>query len=242
MITTKLPNTFTETKKRNNLTQNRLLAALSPKDFRDLLPDMEQVSLRLAQVLYNRGDIIRYVYFPLDSLVSLLSAVDNRSTLEVGVVGNEGMTGIGIFLGVKESRFQAVVQGAGDALRMKTSDLRKHSENNYRLKSLLQLYTNALLSQVSQSAACNRFHLVEARLARWLLATRDRLDNDKFQQTQEYSIQYAWRAPRDGQQSRRKPAKARSYHLRSRSFNDSRRCGTRSGFVLLLRRNQSGIR
>jgi CRP-like cAMP-binding protein len=186
MITTKLLDNFTETKKRNNLTENRLLAALSPKEFRELLPDMETVSLVLTQVLYKPGDVIRYVYFPLDSLVSLLSAVDNRSTLEVGLVGNEGMTGIGIFLGVKNSRFQAVVQGAGDALRMKTSDLRRHSENNYRLKSLLQLYTHALLTHVSQSAACNRFHLVEARLARWLLATRDRLDKDKFQQTQEF--------------------------------------------------------
>ncbi len=146
MITTKLLDTFTETKKCNNLTENRLLATLSPKEFRELLPDLEQVSLVLTQILYNRGDVIRYVCFPLDSLVSLLSAVDNRSTLEVGLVGNEGMTGIGIFLGVKNSRFQAVVQGAGDALRMKTSDLRRHSENNYRLKSLLQLYTHALLN------------------------------------------------------------------------------------------------
>jgi len=184
MITTRLLANFTETKKRNNLTENRLLAALSAKEFRELAPDLERVSLTLTQILYEPGDVIRYVYFPLDSLVSLLSAVDNRSTLEVGIVGNEGMTGIGIFLGVKNSRFKAVVQGAGIALRMKTSDLRRHSENNYRLKSLLQLYTHALLTHVSQSAACNRFHLVEARLARWLLATRDRLDKDKFQQTQ----------------------------------------------------------
>ena len=172
------------TKKHDNIIENRLLAALPRKVFRQLLPDLEQITLTLSEVLYNRGDVIRYVYFPLDSLVSLLSEVDNRSTLEVGIVGNEGMTGIGIFLGVKNSRFKAVVQGAGIALRMKTSDLRRHSEDNYRLKTLLQLYTHALLTHVSQSAACNRFHLVEARLARWLLGTRDRLDKDKFQQTQ----------------------------------------------------------
>lgn len=186
MITTKTLATFTDTKKRNSLTENRLLAALSPKEFQELAPDLERVSLALTQVLYKPGDVIRYVYFPLDSLVSLLSAVDKRSTLEVGVVGNEGMTGIGIFLGVKTSRFQAVVQGAGLALRMNTSDLRRHSENNYRLKSLLQLYAHALLTHVSQSAACNRFHLVEARLARWLLATRDRLGKDEFQMTQDF--------------------------------------------------------
>ncbi len=186
MIRTNLFATFTATKKRNNLTENRLLTTLSPKEFREILPDMERVSLPLAQVLYNCGDTIRHVYFPLDSLISLLSAVDNRSTLEVGVVGNEGMTGIGIFLGVKASRFQAIVQGAGDALRMKTSDLRRHSEDNYRLKSLLQLYTHALMTQISQSAVCNRFHTVEARLARWLLATRDRLAKNEFQLTQEF--------------------------------------------------------
>ncbi len=186
MISTRILKTFTETKKRNNLTENRLLATLTPKEFRELAPDLERVSLALTQILYEPGDVIRHVYFPLDSLVSLLSKVDNRSTLEVSIVGNEGMTGIGIFLGVKTSRFQAVVQGAGIALRMKTSDLRRHSENNYRLKNLLQLYTHALLTQVSQSAACNRFHPVEARLARWLLATRDRLAKDEFQLTQEF--------------------------------------------------------
>jgi CRP-like cAMP-binding protein len=186
MVTTRLLTTFTETRKRNNLTENRLLAALSAKEFRELAPDMEQVSLTLTQILYEPGNVIRYVYFPLDSLVSLLSEVDNRSTLEVGIVGNEGMTGIGIFLGVKNSRFKAVVQGAGDALRMKTSDLRRHSQDNYRLKTLLQLYTHALLTQVSQSAVCNRFHPVEARLARWLLATRDRLAKNEFRLTQEF--------------------------------------------------------
>jgi CRP-like cAMP-binding protein len=186
MITTQPLDSFTAVKKRNDLTENRLLAALSPKEFRQILPDTERVSLSLTQILYKRGDVIRYVYFPLDSLVSLLSAVDNRSTLEVGVVGREGMTGIGIFLGVKASRFQAVVQGAGIALRMKAGDLRRHAADNNRLQTLLQLYAHALLTQVSQSAACNRFHAVEARLARWLLATRDRLRSMEFQMTQEF--------------------------------------------------------
>ena len=108
MISTRLLTTFTETRKRNNLTENRLLAALSAKEFRELAPDLERVSLTLTQILYEPGNVIRYVYFPLDSLISLLSEVDNRSTLEVGIVGNEGMTGIGIFLGVKNSRFKAV--------------------------------------------------------------------------------------------------------------------------------------
>jgi CRP-like cAMP-binding protein len=174
------------TKKHVNTTGNRLLAALPRKVLRQLLPDLEQITLTLTKVLYNRGDVIRYVYFPSDSIVSLLSSVGDRSTIEVSVVGNEGMTGIAVFLGIKKSRYLMVVQGAGTALRMKTAAFRKHANNNGRLQALLQLYTHALLMQVSQSAVCNRFHLIEARLARWLLTTRDRLDSNEFRQTQEF--------------------------------------------------------
>ncbi len=174
------------TKKHDNTIKNRLLAALPQKVFRQLLPDLEQVSLTLTDILYNRGDVIQYVYFPSDSIVSLLSSVGNRSTLEVSVVGNEGMTGIAVFLGSKKSLYKMVVQGAGTALRMKAVALRKHANNNGHLQSLLQLYTHALLMQVSQSAACNRFHPIESRLARWLLATRDRLDSNEFKMTQEF--------------------------------------------------------
>lgn len=187
MLATKLRSNFTKTEESNNHADNRLLAALSHKDFRLLLPDIELVALPLNKILYRCGDIIRYVYFPVDSVVSLLSEVEeDRSTLEVGVVGNEGMTGIAVFLGVKKSRNQMIVQGAGTALRMKAADLRKHVNGGGRLQFLLQLYTHALMTQISQSAACNRYHLVEARLARWLLATRDRLDSNEFRQTQEF--------------------------------------------------------
>ncbi|HXG85023.1 MAG TPA: Crp/Fnr family transcriptional regulator [Pyrinomonadaceae bacterium] len=187
MLATKLRRSSTETGESNNHAENRLLAALSRKDFRLLLPDFELVALPLNEILYRCGDVIRYVYFPVDSVVSLLSEVENdRSTLEVGVVGNEGMAGIAVFLGVKKSRHQMIVQGAGVALRMKAADLRKHANGNNRLQFLLQLYTHALLTQVSQSAACNRFHLVEARLARWLMAMRDRIGLNEFQLTQEF--------------------------------------------------------
>ena len=174
------------TKKHDDTTGNRLLAVLPRKVFRQLLPDLEQITLTLTEVLYNPGDAIRYAYFPSDSIVSLLFAVADRSTLEVSVVGNEGMTGIAVFLGVKKSRYKMIVQGAGTALRMKAEALRKHASNNKPLQALLQLYTHALLMQVSQSAACNRFHPIESRLARWLLATRDRLDKNEFQMTQEF--------------------------------------------------------
>jgi CRP-like cAMP-binding protein len=174
------------TKKQNNITGNRLLAALPRKVLRQLSPDLQQITLTLSKVLYNSGDVIRYVYFPSDSIVSLLFSVKDRSTLEVSVVGNEGMAGIAVFLGVKKSRYKMIVQGAGTALRMKAVSLRKHAKNNKPLQALLQLYTHALLMQVSQSAACNRFHPIESRLARWLLATRDRLDLNEFRMTQDF--------------------------------------------------------
>ncbi|MDQ6785234.1 MAG: Crp/Fnr family transcriptional regulator [Acidobacteriota bacterium] len=187
MLDARLSRYSTEPKQLNNHAENRLLAALTRKDFRLLLPDLETVALPLNEILCRCGDVIRYVYFPVDSVISLLSEVEeDRSTLEIGVVGNEGMAGIAVFLGVKKSRNRMIVQGAGTALRMKAAALRGHSNGGGRLQSLLQLYTHALLTQVSQSAACNRFHLVEARLARWLLAMRDRIGSNEFQLTQEF--------------------------------------------------------
>jgi CRP-like cAMP-binding protein len=165
---------------------NRLLAALPRGEYRRLLPELEQVAMPFAAVLYEAGGLIRHVYFPNDSIVSLLSVVADRSTLEVGVVGNEGMAGIPVFLGVGTSRNRAIIQGAGTAMRMKASVLRREAEGAGALRHLLHLYTHSLLTQVSQSAACNRFHLVEARLARWLLTMHDRLRSDEFRLTQEF--------------------------------------------------------
>lgn len=165
---------------------NRLLAALPKKDYRRLLPELEQVVMPFAKVIHEPGDTIRHVYFPNDSIVSLLSVVAKRSSLEVGIIGNDGMAGITVFLGVGTSRYRALVQGAGTAMRMKASTLRKEAERVGPLRRLLQLYTHSLLSQISQTAACNRFHPVDERLARWMLMTRDRLHSDEFRLTQEF--------------------------------------------------------
>ena len=174
------------TQKQHSAIKNRLLAELPRKEFLQLLPDLEQIALTLSDVLYKSGDIIRHVYFPVEGIVSLLSSEDNRSTLEVGMVGREGMAGIGVFLGVKKSRYKALVQGEGTAFRMKAAALNKHAEGSNRLQSLLKLYTHALLSQVSQTAVCNQFHPIEMRLARWILSTRDRLGKNEFPMTQEF--------------------------------------------------------
>ena len=165
---------------------NRLLAALPEKEYQRLLPELEQVKLSFAEVLYKPGTSILYVYFPNDSIVSLLAEVAECSTLEVGLVGNEGMAGISVFMGLNTSRYRALVQGAGTAMRMKASALRTESDRVGSLHRLLRRYAHSLLTQVSQSAACNRFHTVDARLARWLLMTRDRLRSDEFRLTQEF--------------------------------------------------------
>ncbi len=165
---------------------NRLLAALPIEDYQRLLPELKLVSLAFGKILYEPGAIIRHVYFPNDSIVSLLSAVTERSTLEVGIVGNEGMAGISVFMGVERSSTRALVQGGGSAMRMKSADLGKESEHTHALNRLLHRYTHSLFTQISQSAACNRFHKVEARLARWMLMTHDRTESDEFRLTQEF--------------------------------------------------------
>lgn len=165
---------------------NRLLAALPAKEYSRLLPNLEEISLIFTKIIYEPGDIIRHVYFPSSGIVSLLSAVEERSLLEVGIVGSEGFVGLPVFLGVKTSNNHAVVQGAGVAMRMKTTDFLTESKNGGVLPRLLQRYTHSLMLQISQSAVCYRFHPIEARLARWLLMTADRMESENFQITQEF--------------------------------------------------------
>lgn len=165
---------------------NRLLAALPGKEYQRMRSHLEEVALPFGAILYEPGEIIRHVYFPNHGIVSLLSMVEERSTLEVGVVGAEGMVGISVFLGVSASLNRALVQGEGTAMKMKAEGLRKHVRQAGSLPDLLLRYTNSLLAQVSQTAACNRFHTVEARLARWLLLMRDRLQSDEFRLTQDF--------------------------------------------------------
>jgi CRP-like cAMP-binding protein len=165
---------------------NRLLAALPKDEHRRLLPNLEPFPLEFGEVIYEPGDLIRHVYFPTSGIVSLLAAVEDRATLEVGIVGREGMVGLPVFMGVKISHNRAVVQGAGVAMRMKTAAFRKECDNGSSLPRLLRRYTHSRLTQITQGAACNRFHPIDARLARWLLMTRDRMGTDEFQVTQEF--------------------------------------------------------
>lgn len=166
---------------------NRILAALPPKEYRRLLPDFEPFDLNFTQIIYEPDDVIGEVYFPESGIVSLLSAVGEQSTLEVGIVGKEGVIGLPVFLGVAKSRNRAVVQGTGVALKIKTAVLLRECETGGGiLPRLLRRYAHSLLTQISQSAVCNRFHQIDARLARWLLMTRDRMGKGEFQLTQEF--------------------------------------------------------
>ncbi len=165
---------------------NRLLATLTTKEYKRLLPKLKTVSLVLGEVLYEPGAVIKYVYFPNDSIISLISELSENSLLEVGMVGNEGMAGLAVFMGVNSSSTRALVQGAGTAMRMSSAAVRTEASQLGNFHHLLHRYSHSLLTQVSQSSACNRFHLVNARLARWLLMTKDRLGAEEFPLTQEF--------------------------------------------------------
>ena len=171
---------------KNPLIANRLLAALPKKDYQALQRHLEEIPLVFEEILYQPNALISDVYFPNSGIVSLLAAVNGRATLEVGLVGNEGMLGMSVFMGVNTSQNLAVVQGVGSAMRMKATTLRKQCNDGGVLPRLLRRYSHSLLTQITQSAVCNQFHSVDARLARWLLMTHDRMKTDEFQLTQEF--------------------------------------------------------
>jgi CRP-like cAMP-binding protein len=165
---------------------NSLLAALPRIECRHLMDAMEAVALTYGEVLYEPGEKIQHVYFPNDSIVSLLTLVDRHQALEVGLVGREGMVGIPLTLEIAISPVRALVQGTGTAMRMKAAPFLKELRQSRALQRELHRYTYSLMAQVTQTAACNRFHVVEARLARWLLMTHDRIQSNPFQLTQEF--------------------------------------------------------
>jgi len=165
---------------------NRLLTALPKDEYQRLLSKLEPSPLVFGEVIYQPGDRIRSVYFPTSGIISLLAAVADRATLEIGIVGREGMVGLPAFMGVKTSGNRAVVQGAGAAMTMKVAAFRKECDNGGSLTRLLRRYSHSRLTQIAQGAACNRFHPIDARLARWLLMTSDRMGTDEFQLTQEF--------------------------------------------------------
>jgi CRP-like cAMP-binding protein len=165
---------------------NRLLAALPRKDRQRLLAICEPVDLVFADILCQPGERIDHVYFPIDSIISLVTPIDGYAALEVGMIGNEGMFGITLVLGINDSPLYALVQGSGHALRIDAAPFRRELEDNPPLQRALSRYIYVLMNQFAQTAACTRFHLVEARLARWLLMTQDRAHTNAFHLTHEF--------------------------------------------------------
>jgi CRP-like cAMP-binding protein len=165
---------------------NLLLAALPPEELAKVLGLLDPVHVETGDVLCEPGDPIRYVYFPHDCLISLLAVAEGRMTLEVGLVGREGMLGATVALGHDSTQTRAIVQRSGTASRMDSNALRAAFAHSAPLQRVLARYTDTLLAQAIQIAVCSRFHVLEARLARSLLVTRDRLQSERFHLTHEF--------------------------------------------------------
>lgn len=168
---------------------NRLLAALPRKEYIRLLAHWERVPMDFKQVLYVPGEPIKYVYFPNKGIVSLLIIMSDSNAAEVGRVGNEGMAGLPVFLGVDTAPTQAIVQVPGDCMRMKADIFKASVNSSDTLHGLLQRYTHALFIQASQSVACKSHHSMQQRCCRWLLMTHERVETNQFPITHEFLSQ-----------------------------------------------------
>lgn len=163
---------------KNAALKNRLLGALPVKDFERVSFLLQPVDLALGDVLYESGEKMQYAYFPTTAIISLLYIMESGSTAEIGVVGNDGILGISLFMGGETTTNRAIIQSAGSACRMEADVLRSEFARGSRFRQLLLLYTQALITQISQTAVCNRLHSIEKQLCRWLLLSHDRLESD----------------------------------------------------------------
>lgn len=162
---------------------NFLLSSLTDEELQRISTKLEPVSLALGEVLYESGGKMDHVYFPTTAIISLLYIMEGGSTAEIGIVGNDGVVGVSLFLGGESTTSRAIAQSAGDALRMKQKDMIAEFKLVGRFHDLLLRYVQAMLTQISQTAVCNRLHAIEEQLCRWLLLSHDRLSSDKLVMT-----------------------------------------------------------
>ena len=165
--------------------RNRLLAALPPEEYERIHPYFSHVPLKLGEVIHEPGGRLEHVYFPTNAIISLLSLMGDGSSAEMGMAGREGLVGVALFMGGETMPNRAVVQSAGAAVRLRAQVAQEEFARGGAFQSLLLRYTQALLTLMSQTAACNRLHTIERQLCRWLLLSRDRLDTDELIMTQE---------------------------------------------------------
>ena len=161
--------------------RNDILRALLDSEYEHLCPRLEQVNLQVGETIYQAAQRIDYVYFPETAVVAMIDTVEDGGTIEVGIIGREGMVGINIFLGCLVTPDKAIAQVSGSAMRMKTNDLRKELRFGSRLQRVLLRYTQVLLAVISQSVACSQHHTVAQRFARWLLTMQDHADSNEFE-------------------------------------------------------------
>lgn len=166
--------------------QNHLLAALTPEVQKRLFPHLELVPLPLRAVLYESDRALSHVYFPTDSIISLQYMMEDGASTAILVVGNEGLMGISLFMGGESTRIRSLVQSAGHAFRLPREQVKKEFSRHGELLVLMLRYTQALITQVSQTAVCNRHHEIDEQLCRWLLLSMDRLEHNQLTMTQEF--------------------------------------------------------
>lgn len=167
----------------NDIQKNFLLAALPKEDLERIQSKLEPISYKLGDVVYESGDKLEYVHFPTTAIISLLYIMENGATAEIGVIGNDGVCGYAIFLGGDTMPNRAVIQSAGNGYKMKAADVKTEFALGGTFQKMMLRYTQALLTQISQTAVCNRLHSVEEQLCRWLLLSHDRLDSDTLVMT-----------------------------------------------------------
>ena len=165
--------------------QNHILAALPSEVKQRLFPFLELVELNLGKVIYESGDTLSHVYFPTDSIVSLLYEMENGSSAEISVVGNEGLVGVALFMGGESTPSRAIVQSAGQAYRLPGQKIKDEFNRHGDVLLLLLRYTQSLITQMAQTAVCNRHHSIDQQLCRWLLLSLDRLPSNQLTMTQE---------------------------------------------------------